>query len=98
MIVSVNKLSLFIWQALKKFFENVLQVSLNEKYTFYPQGNIFIEVWQNPFKFLFWGLTKDTHSQAVVKHIDFKIVQCVVIASPGFTKVSSNSWSTISIA
>ncbi|XP_020089575.1 protein PELOTA 1 isoform X1 [Ananas comosus] len=24
--------------------------------------------------------------QAVVKHIDFKIVQCVVIASPGFTK------------
>lgn len=41
MIVSVNKLLLFIWQALKKFFENVLQVSSNEKYTVYPANKYF---------------------------------------------------------
>lgn len=25
--------------------------------------------------------------QAVIKHVDFKVVRCAVIASPGFTKV-----------
>jgi hypothetical protein len=28
--------------------------------------------------------------QALLKHIDFEVVKCVVIASPGFTKVMTD--------
>jgi hypothetical protein len=34
--------------------------------------------------------------QALLKHIDFEVVKCVVIASPGFTKVITDQKENVS--
>ncbi|KAM3338773.1 protein PELOTA 1 isoform X1 [Capsicum galapagoense] len=63
-------------KALNKFFDNVLQVV---SASFLDVCLISISNMLQTDRFLFL-------LQAFVRHVDFKVVRCAVIASPGFTK------------